>query len=64
MNMQNCLVHHVISTRLCCAPLYIGPPCALWCTMQVGGAQRSPVLLGIAHRIFLKPKVYIIFTHL
>ena len=24
---------------------YIGPPCAPWCTKQVGGPQHSPVLL-------------------
>ena len=47
MNMQNRLVHHllIISTELCCAL----PKCmsvhntGRWCTMQVGGAQCSPV---------------------
>ena len=49
-NMQNHLVHHLIGTKLRCAPkctsvqsyMDIGPPC--WCTTQPGGAQcRSMV---------------------
>ncbi len=48
--MQNHLVHHLIGTKLRCAPKCtsvqsytdIGPPC--WCTTQPGGAQcRSMV---------------------
>ena len=49
----------LIGTKLPCAlrkwtlvQNYIGPPCAQWCTMQVGGAQRSSVL----HKAVLDPK--------
>ena len=41
-NMQNHLVHHLISIKLRCA----------WCTMQVGGAQCRSVV----HHVVLYPR--------
>ncbi len=44
-NMTNRHVHHlpVISTSQ-----KVGPPCALWCTRQVVGAQRRSMMHDVA----------------
>ncbi len=47
-NMQNCLVLHLIGTKLCCALLTnLGPPCASWCTMQLDGVQGRLVVHNV-----------------